>query len=346
MAGRVGRIIVFFVAGFAGVVLPVALGFVAALVSPPPYVLTGSAVAPEWFAGRDLADGTHVAVKHLSDPDEAVRWAQSRLAQIGPHSLSTDFSGVSWYHDGEGAPAGMILPVANLVVEISGPDDDAVEGALRSLDFVGENPNRGLAWVVQNRLGALFAVLLAYLALLGLAMARLGSWAAATRADPSVAPVSEAELRRRLLAVNQQDVPFKVGPWKGGRLRVEWRLADERWLYLLQENGIKRVERLTLALDSRAHNVRVVESSVYWRRWTGPFAFLASFSGFSGIRFGGVESAKEYGLAYSPADGWWLDRFYEYKFSVAELNAPLAAATLESGWTWKPVVTLVRAIGG
>jgi hypothetical protein len=335
------------VAAFLGVALPFALMASAALMSPPPYVLTGTPVAAEWFAGGDGATaGTRIVVKRLRDPGQAVRWAKYRLREIDPSYSSEDFSGASWYHGEDGAAAGAILPVANLVVEITGSSATAVEGALKSLDFVGENPQKGLAWVLENRLGALGAALFAYLVAVGLALARLGSWAATVSPDRATAPAAEAELRRRLLAVNEEDAPFTVAPWKGGRMRVEWRLADARWTHLLQKNRVLKVERLTLALDGRSHKARVVESSMSTRGSAGLSGLLASFGGWMGIRFYGADMAKEYGLAYEPGRGWRLDKAYEYRFSAAELKAPFLAAVTESGWTWKPVMTLVRPLGG
>src|SRR5262245_28091460 len=68
---RVRKIVVLYIAAFAGMLLPIAVGIVLAFSGPPPYLLHEERLGPEWAqaAPRTFPDGSYVAVR--AHPDAA-----------------------------------------------------------------------------------------------------------------------------------------------------------------------------------------------------------------------------------------------------------------------------------
>jgi hypothetical protein len=50
------------------------------------------------------------------------------------------------------------------------------------------------------------------------------------------------------------------------------------------------------------------------------------------------------GLFYK--DGRWTTTAYNYRFLLSEMKNSLIEVTIESGWTFAPVVTFFRPLGG
>jgi hypothetical protein len=77
---------------------------------------------------------------------------------------------------------------------------------------------------------------------------RVASWAATVRPKPGIEPVNEAELRQRLLAINETDSPLQVVEGRKGKMDIVWRLADAKWAGLMTLNKIKRTQILRIKL--------------------------------------------------------------------------------------------------
>jgi len=88
---------------------------------------------------------------------------------------------------------------------------------------------------------------------------RVGSWAASVYPKPGVLPVTESELRRRLLAINDLDVPFKVSERKDGKLDVTWRLADAKWAGLMTLNKVTVTQLIQLRLPEKERACRAID---------------------------------------------------------------------------------------
>ncbi|MEM7291904.1 MAG: hypothetical protein AAF420_00750 [Pseudomonadota bacterium] len=52
-----------------------------------------------------------------------------------------------------------------------------------------------------------------------------------------------------------------------------------------------------------------------------------------------------YGVDYTEA-GFTLDEHYRYRYAAKELTQPVIAAIIANGWTYKPVYTFFRPLGG
>src|SRR5438105_4128916 len=68
---RIWKIVVLFVAAFASMILPIAVGMWLEFSGPPPYLLQEDRIGPEWAqaAPHEFPDGSSVAV--YAYPDEA-----------------------------------------------------------------------------------------------------------------------------------------------------------------------------------------------------------------------------------------------------------------------------------
>jgi hypothetical protein len=75
------------------------------------------------------------------------------------------------------------------------------------------------------------------------------------------APIGEAELRERLLAVNALPDPVEVRPLDDGSIEVTCGYADARWLDLMRAQRMTRTHRLLVVPDEASKRVRVRE---YW----------------------------------------------------------------------------------
>jgi hypothetical protein len=174
---------------------------------------------------------------------------------------------------------------------------------------------------------------------------RGGAWAASIAPAPGVAPVSAETLRARLLAVNDFDLPFQVREeGRRGRLVAEWRIAVARWLGLMEAGGLTAAHQVHLELDLKAHRV-LAQDRAWAISWSAGVPHLGrSWSFFRGINFFEYERGALVGLFFK--DGRWTTTAYNYRFHLAEMKNPLIQAIVESGWTFAPVVTFFRLLGG
>src|SRR5690606_36365374 len=70
---------------------------------------------------------------------------------------------------------------------------------------------------------------------------RVASWASAVPAVAGVPPVAQNVLMARLLALNDQNIPFAISRGKrDNEIVVDWRYADARWLVLMRLLGMSK----------------------------------------------------------------------------------------------------------
>ena len=344
---RIWKIVVLFLAAFAGMVLPVAVGLVLAFRGPPPYLLHEDRLGPEWAepTPHDFPDGSSVTV--YAYPDEtAAREGAGAVLQAVPRTSTELTPGLTRYSRRDNGRRGLVLALGTRVLQVEAEDDGKVDARLGSLPFVGENPEKGPLTVLFTRHLPLALLGVAGYLLLGFALLfRGGAWAGRIPPAPGVAPVPAETLRDRLLAVNDLGLPFQVreeGP--GGRLVAEWRIADARWVGLMEAGGLTKAHQVYLQLDPGTHTVRAQDRD-RTLSWNGGVAHLGwSWLFFRGISFFQYECGAAVGLFFK--DGRWTTTAYDYRFHLAEMKNPLIQAVVESGWTFAPVVTFFRPLGG
>lgn len=335
-----GRMIVYAAVAIAAIVVPVAGGLLLGVLGPPPYLLDEGELGPE-RSGR-FPDGSTVQVTTYESPAEASVEARA-LGESIPTRSSTQTLDVLRYTRADDGRRGLLLPVDRHVVQVEAPDERTLDARLQDLPFLHENPEK-------NPIRVLFTEHLG-LALLGLGLyslaylyflARGAAWASELAPAPGVAPVPAETLRRRILALNDLDLPFHVREEPGGRLVAEWRIADARWVGVLEAGGLRKAHRIHLQLDPQAHRVRSVDEhrTVSWN--AGVARLSASASWFRGIALYHYERGVQLGLFFR--DGRWTTRAYDYRFLLSEMKTPLVEAVTGSGWRFRPVVTLPRQL--
>jgi hypothetical protein len=167
---------------------------------------------------------------------------------------------------------------------------------------------------------------------------RVGVWAAQIAPPDGLVSVSAGELRKRILALNDLDLPFHVREDKQGRLIAEWKLADARWTGLFESGRLTIAHRVRLRIDERRRQVRAIDfqKRIEWRGGVARSGWSGRFQFFRGIVFMNYQAGAEYGLLFT--DGrWQFARAYRYSFNVEEMKQPLVQAVVLSGWTWQPV---------
>src|SRR5690242_11630850 len=86
---RIWKIVVLFVAAFAGMMLPVAVGLWLQFSGPPPYLLREDRIGPEWAQAEphNFADGSSVAV-HAYPDEAAAREGTGAVLKAVPRQLT------------------------------------------------------------------------------------------------------------------------------------------------------------------------------------------------------------------------------------------------------------------
>lgn len=335
------RIVVYVACIVAAMVVPVAGAFVLGFLGPAPYLLDEGALGPEWSSPRRFPDGSTVSVTDYPSPAAASEEAESISQSIPTSSVSRTLDVVR-YTRADDERRGLLLPVGRRIVQVEAADDRAIDERLRGLPFLRENPEKNPLWILfTEHVGVALSMLALYILALGVFMARGASWAAEIAPRPNTDPVAAKTLRSRILALNGLDLPFHVREESDG-LVAEWRIADDRWIGLMEAGGLHDVHRIHMELDPERRQVRSldVRRTVSWD--AGVAEVSASFSFFRGISFFDYDRGAQMGLFFR--DGRWTTKAYDYRFLLSEMKTPLVEAIAGSGWRFTPVVTLSRPL--
>jgi hypothetical protein len=335
------RAVAFFAGCCGGILILFIPPLLVMVIWPNRYELKPAALEERWIGTSSIGDAS-VEVRRYRDAGEAKRaWKAVSASAPGPSSTDnmihiTDYELDNGRH-------GWVIPVDTVVLRVEAATSDEIEKVTAGLPFVIVHWHPGA--VAYKWPQILFGFIGVYMVVYGVGMFRGGSWAARVSPRPGAIPVNAEELRRRLLAINEMDVPFLIREAKRGTLVAEWRVVDAKWSTVLQQGGLSFVYRLTMKLDPEARVVRCVDfmKKAHWSR--GVFRSGLSFSLFRGIMFYEGELADEFGLIFQGGQ-WKVGNLYRYNYSIYEIKAPIVQAVLESGWTYKPVVTFFRWLGG
>jgi len=243
--------------------------------------------------------------------------------------------------------SGLLLHDATRILLVLGLREGAAEARLARLPGLTLKPNPAAAkrpsrTVLFLVAGGVFAWAVAQIFI----FCRLASWAGSVQPAPGTTPMPASELERRLLALNGGTVPFSVRRGaRPGELVVDWRYADAKWFDLMRVAGLSRLFRVVLRLDDDGKCVRARDytADIDWSagRGGGDFAFKASL----GINFFIYRREAVVGLQIRGGQPTF-DPFYHYRFSLRELRDPLIAAVTGAGWSYRPVLTFFRPVGG
>jgi hypothetical protein len=344
----VGRSVIFFAVCFGGVALPIAGGMIVALLGPPPYVLHEEALPSSPHRVDRFEDGSSVTVFSYAD-GPAARDAEAEVARVIPMrsvGRTESKSPHTRYTNAASGQSGLLLVVGRAIVVIEAPARAMVDRRVQSLSFVSKNPQTNpMVEIFDNHIGGVFLAIGIYFLLWSGFFLNAAPWAARIQPAPGTSPVTEEEMRRRLLQINGLGLPWRLHPLDGSSFRAEWVFADARWVEAISAGGLRKSHRLTLRLDPARRRVRVTESSTTVSGSIGMSGAFGSWSFSRGISFFDYERGLACGLTFH--DGaWQLGVAYRFRFSASEMKNPLIEATVESGWTYAPVLTFVRFLGG
>jgi hypothetical protein len=344
MKPQVWKIVVLIVGAFVAMAGPILAVLLLAFLGPPPYLLDEDRLGPEWSMPREFPDGSTVIVHNYADAAAAKQGADALLNPIprsstftGPHSCR--------YTRADDHRRGLLVPIGNRVIQIEAGDDEVVYERLTSLPFLRVNPEKNLMSVLlTEHLSLFFAGFAGYLVLWFYGLFRGGAWAARLPPQPGITPVPAETLRGRLLAINDLNLPFQVREEPSGRLVAQWRIADANWVGILHAGGLHKAHSVHMELDPRTHMVRVLDRD-RTVTWHGDVAGVGhSWSFFQGISFFQYEKGAQVGLCFK--EGQWTTTAYHYSFRLAEMKNPLIEVITASGWTFAPMVTFFRPLGG
>lgn len=166
-----------------------------------------------------------------------------------------------------------------------------------------------------------------------------GSWCATVRPPSGVQAIDEKLLRKKILQLNEYNLPFHVyEKHKGKQLCAEWNIKDKVWSELIARAGVTEQYQMVMEFDEVNKIVRAVDltRTINWRAGVS-LAF--SFSYFRGIDLFEYSALKTYGLVRTN-EGWAVESDYIYKFDRSEMKTPIIKCIHEGGWTYRPVLFL------
>jgi hypothetical protein len=236
------------------------------------------------------------------------------------------------------------LVAGRTLVVLTGPDPRSLEqrlAASRIVSVASSDPSAPFDAAAADfwlyRPGVLVALTAGLLMLAALWFFKGSAWAATIEPAPGVPPVTGQELERRLLAINDLDVPFAVEAGRGS-IVASWRFADARWIDLARAHGTRRTHRILMELDARAHTVRPVEQWTSLDASAGRGGASLRWVSGTGITFFQHEHQRVFGLQVDERGRFVPRLSYAYTFDLEEMKAPLVEAVRKAGWHWRPTM--------
>lgn len=138
---------------------------------------------------------------------------------------------------------------------------------------------------------------------------------------PGVPVLTREELARRLLALNDEKLPYIVHEDTKADLAIEWKFADANWWSILAKQGMRKSCRLQLYFDEASHRAWALDEfgEVEWSAGltTAPTVrFRKTF--FRGVVLG----RRERGVAngFKTPLGGGFGKTLDYEFDVGWLK--------------------------
>jgi hypothetical protein len=259
-------------------------------------------------------------------------------------------SGYYNYRKKELGVVGRIKLLDGVIIHVEGKDYTSVDQAIGQSALLIRNPEANIFTDIAytGKYGPhIVASILLYALLLLPLWCRVASWSATVLPKPGIEPVSESELRQRLLAINETDSPLQVIEGMKGKMDIVWRLADAKWAGLLTLNKIKRTQIIRIKPSGKDAACRAMDitKTIRGSADAGNLHFGFSFNFFRGIVFFQKEYETQYGLVYSEGR-LTISNAYQYTFNSAEMKSPVMQIIRDSGWRYKPVIFFTRWLGG
>jgi hypothetical protein len=199
-------------------------------------------------------------------------------------------------------------------------------------DAVVEPPPFGLSWP------AALALLGAYTLFVSLVFIKGAAWASALPAH-AVAPVGDAELRQRLLALDSGEAPFSIRAGaQPDELIVEWRYRDARWIDHARAHAARRTHKLVLRVDESARGVFVSEYQSALNASAGADGARLDWQFSAGIVFYQYQVERVIGVQLDASGRPTGALSAEWRFDGEAMKSPLREIVRRAGWDWRPVL--------
>lgn len=230
--------------------------------------------------------------------------------------------------------------VGRTLVVVTGRDAHALRSTVAALGALRpggaqNDPAGDRYWLYRPGVLPTLVVLLG--ALYVIAFFKGAAWAGTVEARDDAAAVGEAELRRRLLAIADADVPFTIVEEPGTRrLIATWRFADARWLDFARARRIRYAHRVVLEVDAAARTVRPTDQQSRFDASVGIGGASLEWSTSTGVTFFEVRQERVFGLQFDAAGRPQPRLDYRYRFDLQEMKGPLIDAVTRAGWRWRP----------
>ena len=286
-------------------------------------------------------------------PDRSA--AKEGLAEVAARRSEAGSSTVSpgRYAFRGGGLRGQLRLLDRAVVGVETAEDGDPDGVFSRLPFIGDNPEANVLTTVfvDHGVRNILILVLAFLPLWFGGLLRVGSWGTEVRPAATAQAVPLEELKARILAMDQEETPIRVRDEGGGRLVLEWKYLDARWLDVLNaEAGATRsVHRIRLQLDADVPVVRAQDANgqvTYRADAGGVLEGQASWSTTLGITLFQVEAGRHFGLLWDGETGLRVDDAYRYTFDLQEMKQPLIELVTRCGWRFRPVVVFAPWLTG
>ncbi len=159
------------------------------------------------------------------------------------------------------------------------------------------------------------------------------------RLYPDIKPVSEDELKSRLLSLNNPSNPWEIvedGPY----LLARWKIVDSKWWEILKRAGLRSYYLGKMKLVDRSKMVLYTEemSELEWSVGVSGEPFSISYSKFKGRVIFSKKRAAAYAFKKLAPPDW--GKVYDYDFDVNKIRGPIIETVERSGWLFQPVTRI------
>jgi hypothetical protein len=163
----------------------------------------------------------------------------------------------------------------------------------------------------------------------------LWHWLTGTQdADPTILRRSAENLRRTLLCLNSDELPWAIrpDPRDDEILVATWKYADPRWQKSLLAAGMSTSIRICLFLDDERSTVRSIDEQVDVGLAIGGSSVSIEIGAFRGQK---VEVGRSLTFRRD-SDGHFRIAF-SARFDTNDIKRTLQGVARSNGWAWKGV---------
>jgi len=157
------------------------------------------------------------------------------------------------------------------------------------------------------------------------------------RAKEGAIPLPKAVLAKKLIDLNQDQLPFRIETGGDIDLVAEWKIVDATWYEIFAKAKLDKTHKIWLSLNENEKAVKALEESfsVKWKAGVPNISVQAEK--FQGRTIGN----KSFGIGYAfkGVDPLSYGQVYNYRFDVSEMKNPLIEIITSAGWDFVPVLS-------